>query len=488
MTSPVSFARQVFSNTLVQFAGRVGTTLLGIASVALLTRALGVAGYGEYTTAFAFVSFFAVVADAGFFVILLRELSKDGSDQSRLVRNVLTARTVLGIFVFGLAALAGTLIPQYTSSVRLGIAVLSFASLWLVMNQTVVAVFQRHLKMGYAVLAELVARTLLFGLLWLIVVQGGSFAAVMWAYVVANAANFLLTAAFARRFVSLRPAFDLDLWQQVAREALPVGIVLVLHVIYFKVDALLISLMKGSVDVGIYGAPYKVVEVLLTIPTMFLGNLFPSFTALLSRQDAGAEVLYQQAFRVLALVAAPIAVLGAVFASPALELVAGEAYVTTSTVEWLGAPATGATTLRLLFVAVGVAFFSALANYVLVAAGRQRALVLPNLVFVVVNVGANLFLIPSLSYVGAALATILTELVAAVTLLSLVRRWIGLSVPVGAVATPLLSAGAAALLGNVFLQTSFLAAVLASATTYGALVWRLGALPPALAKLGRGRR
>lgn len=477
----MSLARKIFTNTLIQFVGRAATAAFGILSVALLTRYLGVAGYGDYTTVFAFVSFAAVLADAGFFALLLRELSQEGADESHLVSNILTARTFLGLAVFVLTSLIGWFVPQYDQIVRVGIPIIGFASLWTAMNQTVVALFQRHLRMDLAVIAELVARTALVAGLWFVLRLDAGLTIVFWVYVAANAANFALSVFFARSFIQLRPAFDFATWRRVALEALPIGIVLILHIIYFKVDAVLLSLMRGNTDVGIYGAPYKIVDVLVTVPVMFLGNVFPALTLALGKDFERAHMLFVRAFQVLALLAAPVALIGAALASQLLHFVAGESYVTTATVSWLGQPATGATALKILFLAVGIAFFSSLMNYSLVAAGKQRSLILPNTVLVIVNIGLNLIFIPKYSYVGTALATVITEAVAVTYLAILVRQQVGLIAPLRSLIAPLVASAVAAWCGVYLLsQASFFLALIGSTGVYLVFVWLLGAIPTEL--------
>ncbi len=200
------------------------------------------------------------------------------------------------------------------------------------------------------------------------------------------------------------------------------GLVLIFHSIYFKIDTIMLSLMKSSVDVGIYGAPYKILEVLLTVPVMFLGNIFPTLTKYLETNDERLPKLFQQSFEILWMIAVPLVVGALVLAQPILTFVAGPEYVAASTLTLFGQPATGVHALQILIFAVGLSFFSNLFNYLLIASGRQRSLILPNRLGVLINVGLNLVLIPSFSYIGAAATTVFTELAVVLALGALVAR------------------------------------------------------------------
>ncbi len=479
----MSLTHRVASNVLIQVLGKGLTTAIGLVIVGLLTRHLGVAGYGDFTTIFAYVAFFAVLADMGFYVVLLRELSQPKADEARLLGNGLVLQTLLAAGVFLVGFLIATVIPQYSVTLAAGIGILSLGSLLLVGNQLLVGVFQRYLRMGRAVGSELVGRVvILLGLLWLIA-DGAGILTILWVYVLGNAANLVVSWLLARPFVRIQFQIDLALWQRLTLEALPMGIVLLLHVIYFKIDTVMLSLMQSSTDVGIYGAPFKILEVLILFPVILLGNLFPTFTRYLAEGNRRFALLYQQGFEVLMVVAIPMVLVTLVLAEPILTLVAGSEYVTASTVTWLGSPATGTTALQLLIVAVGLTFVSQLPSYLLVASGRQRQLVGPNLLFVLLNVGLNLLLIPVLSYVGASLATIVTELVVCTVLVTLVARHLdcrlALRPLVPIFLASLVSLGIAWLLR----EANLAVALLASLTCYGLALWRLKGIPAPLGRL-----
>lgn len=472
----MSLGRQILSNTIVQIVGRGVIVATGLLLVAALTRYLGVAGYGDYVTVVGYVAFAEVFSSFGLYWILLRAISRAPDDEARFINNVVTFRALISVVVLTLAALGAWLVPQYSFEVRIGIVLLSVAWLWTSLTATYSAVFQRHLRMDRAVLAELAGRlVILAGILWGITLQANFLSLLAW-YIVGNALTFGLSVWLGRRLVRLRPRFELALWSQLWRQALPMGAVLVLHAVYFKVDSVMLPLLKSTVDVGIYGAAYKIIEVILTLPVIFLGNLFPTLAVYLERRDARVAALFQIAFDVLAMVALPLIGVTLFFAQPLLALITGTEFVAASTVALWGYPATAATTLSILMVAAGIGFVSVLCNYVLLALGRQQALILPNLLFVVLNVVGNLLLIPTLSYIGAALATVLTEFVVAGVLLWLVTVQTGLRPHwrtfwriAGATAVMsgmILLVGA----GTLWLQ------VAAAAISYGLGLWVFGAI------------
>lgn len=475
----MSLTRTVALNSIIQVVGRVITTITSLAVIGALTRYLGVAGYGQYTTIIGYVAFLGVLADSGFFWIMLRELSKERADVDKIVSNVLTLRSVLGVIVFTLGGLSSFLIPQYADTIRYGILIISFGWFFTAINSTFVGVFQMKHRMDQAVLTDILGRlVILVGVLFAIS-TGGTLLTILGAYALGNVTNFVASLVLGRRFAKVRFRYDPAFWKMIALEAWPMGVVIILGTIYFKIDTVMLSLMKSDVDVGIYGAPYKIIEVILTVPTIFLGNVFPVLTRYLDTKDDRLAHLFQRAFDVLLMIAVPIVIGVMLLAKPILAFVVGSAFVTESTFSLGGQAITSTHALQVLILAVGISFFSNLFNYLLVAGGKQRQLILPSLLFVVLNIGANLLIIPSLSYVGAGLSTVLTELAVATVLGLMVYRAYQLRPGFHQTGRILISGLGMGCIVWLLSSNSLAVPLVAGIVSYPVFLWLSGAVTPA---------
>lgn len=409
----MSLTQKVAYNTLVQITGKVITTAVSLVLIAAITRYLGVSGYGEYTTIFAYVSFWAVLADFGFFWILVRELSKSYSqeEKEKIFNNIVTLRSVLGIIIFLLAFLIALFIPSYPMIVKLGIGTCAAGWFWISINSTYVGLFQANLKMHYAVLTDVMGRLIILALVLFFIKLGYGLNTIIWAYFAGNLVNFILSVYFGRLFSKFKLAFDWQLWKKSFYEALPMGMVLILGILYFKIDTVMLSLFKSSKDVGIYGAPFKILEILLLIPAMFMGNVFPIITKYLEEKDARLNSALQKSFDFLVICALPIVAGAMILAPQIINFVAGQEFVNASTMgPFWGQPSTAPTVLRILIITVGIYFISQLFNNTIIAMGRQKEMVKPYLIFALVNILLNLYLIPKFSYIGAAIVTIITAI------------------------------------------------------------------------------
>ncbi|MBI4022603.1 flippase [Candidatus Berkelbacteria bacterium] len=468
--------RTVASNTLVQILGKILTVGLSLALLAILGRLLGVEGLGQYTTVVTFMGMIAVLADFGFFFILVRELSLPDARPQEAVANVIGLRTVLAVLVYGLGLAIGWQL-DYPAPVLAGLGIIAIGQFALTFQNTFIAVLQAKLQMGRAVIADVIGRGLVVGLAAWIAAGGGGLAEVFWAvtagYLVTSLVAFFLTNAL----VPIRIAADLGYWRYLVAEALPLGINSVLQFVYFKVDTILLSLLKSSVEVGIYGVPFRILEVLIALPGFFINSIFPILTKLYGQEDPKWRIVFQQSFDLLTLLTFPMVVGGMLLAEP-LVAIAGPEFVHVATLTLGGVAITPVLILQVLMVGVGLSYLSFIFNALILAAGKQRWLVAPNVGYAVFNIGLNLLLIPRLSYLAAAAITVATEALILTVSILLASRLI--TFPVRLQTIPKSLAASAVMAGllwalpgaNLWLE------VPVAILVYGVLVYRLGAVDP----------
>lgn len=79
----MNLSAKIAYNTLIQVAGKILATVLSFISLMLMTRYLGPSSFGEYTTAFTFISIFAVCADFGLTLVTSRLLSAPEANEKK---------------------------------------------------------------------------------------------------------------------------------------------------------------------------------------------------------------------------------------------------------------------------------------------------------------------------------------------------------------------------------------------------------------------
>jgi O-antigen/teichoic acid export membrane protein len=360
--------------------------------------ALGVEGFGGYQFAFATTSMLAICTDLGMNVWTTRALARDRAAAPAVVATALRLRLIAAgpyLAVVAVAALATGGGAGRTLAL-LGLAALINAGL-----DYLAAVFR-----GFERLADEarlnVARALFALITGLAALRLRQSPAALAGGVLAGVA---VTAVYG--IVLLRRRYGLGLRTSprgspgaacgAFTEAFPLWLATLLSLLYFKGDIVILKVFSTDAEIGAYSAAYKVFEGLMIVPAVVLAATFTPLAR------AKADPQRQQRWE-----AGLVAVLLALGV-----LVGGVVYLESDRIVGLvyrGGFARAIPSLRVLAVAVPILFLNFGLTHFLIARDLERR----NLAFaafmLVVNVTANLILIPRVGSPGAAWATLITEL------------------------------------------------------------------------------
>ncbi|MBI4414981.1 MAG: flippase [Candidatus Kerfeldbacteria bacterium] len=452
----MSLTARIARNTFVQVIGKASAVLFAAVSIGVLTRYLGTTGYGEYTTILAFVEFFGILADLGLYIIAVKKISETKDDSGEIFNNIFTLRVVSAIFFVGLAPLLVLFFP-YPHVVKVGVALVTVSNLFVTLNQLLAGLFQRHLAMGRVALAEVVGKTGFLALIIVAAAQRWSIYPILGASVLGGTVQFFVLLVLARKFVRIRLRYNGILWAQILKESWPIAISIALNLIYFRADTIILSLFHPAATVGLYGASYKVLTVLIGFPAMFAGLVLPLLTQHYAATDMERfRSVLQKAFDFLAMVALPM--VGGIFvlAHPIMTLIAGNEFAASGSI------------LRVLIFATGSIFLGNLFGNTVVAVGRQRKMIWVYCCVAAGSLIGYLATIPRFGVWGASGMTVATELAITVGSFLVVRRatHIGLSLrlPLKSLAAALVMSLALLLLRQAGLPVAIVAGVL----VYGA--------------------
>ncbi|MBI4139120.1 flippase [Candidatus Uhrbacteria bacterium] len=396
----MSVARALALNTGVQIAGKFVSTIIGVIVVGLMTRHLGQEGFGMYSTANAFFSFFALFLDFGLNVMVVQMLGERAGDaayERRVVSAAFTLRVISALILLGIAPVIGLAFP-YPWELKLALFAIWGSFFFAVLNQIVIGVQQRHLKMHVVAIGEvsgrlvlligiLVARSLGWGLVPIVLIVS-----------VGGAVNFLINFFVAQRYASFAWNVDIAFWKTLLRRSWPIGISIIFNLIYFKADTLILSFIRPQAEVGIYGAAYRVLEILITLPFMYAGVLLP----IIAKQWAGRDRerfgrLLSHSYNAMLILAAPLVAGTLLLATRGMILVAGPDFAVSGGV------------LQILILAVGMIFFGTVSSHAIVALDAQRSMLPIYIAVAVVTLAGYILFIPTYGMWAAAWLTVFSE-------------------------------------------------------------------------------
>ena len=405
----MSLAAKIARNTFWQIGGKAAGTVLGLVTVALMTRYLGREGFGYYTTIVSFLQFFGVLIDFGLQMTTAQMLAKPGANQHKVFANILTVRLLSAVLFLGSAAAMVWFLP-YPTEVKIGVGIASFSFFFISLQSVLIGLYQKQMAMAEVAIAEVWGRFVLLLGIWLAVAADLGLMAVIAAVSVGSLVNFLYLAVRAHKQIRLKLDFDFKIWRQIWDVSWPLAITISLTLVYFRADTIILSFVRPPEDVGVYGAAYKVLEILIQFPYLFLGLVLPLLTEFyLSNKLLFAKTL-QKSFDFLAIIAVPMVLAIWLLAEKVMVFVAGSEF------------ALAAGPLRILIVAAAMIYFGALFGYAIVACGLQKKMIGFYLFDAVFSLIAYLIFIPLYSYWAAAVLTLMTEAIITFSAWYILRR------------------------------------------------------------------
>lgn len=448
-------------------AGYTLALALSVASVPLLIRHLGVVAFGSYVLVTSLMTLIAGVTEGGLQAVATREYTlRDADERDALMRNVIGLRVVLTL-VGVVVAVGFAILAEYDRTLVLG-TILAGGALVVQSLQTLFAVpLLAQLRFGWATTADLVRQSVLVSLTVTLVLAGASLLPFFAIALPSALAGTILTIWLVRGMTPFAPAFHRAEWWPLARDTVPYAAAIAVNVAYFRLTIVLMSLLTTGLETGFFAAAFRILEVLLPVPSVVIGAVFP-ILARAARDDR--ERLTYATGRILevAVIAGSGLVLVLELLAPTIiSVLAGSDSEPSVAVLRLQAPALLAT-----FVAVAGGFS-------LLSLRRHRALLIANLAALSASVLLCFLLIPPYGARGAAVATTTAELaLAAVTFTLLVRALNTLRPSPRLAVIPLLAAATGILMALSHLPAPVQAVV--GAIVYLAVLAACGIVPPEL--------
>ena len=425
--------QRIAKNSLTPMATQIVNRALDFAFAILMLRLLGPENAGKYAFAVLLIGFCGVIVDFALGTLLTRDVARDPGVARRYLSNTILARGLL--YAASMPFLGGVVLLYrgffgLSDDTAATIGLFALALIPTGFAAALSATFQAHEKMEYPALVSvcttlckvtLGTAVLLLG--WGIVGLGA----------VALATN-LFTAAMLYglvRHALFVPTLEGDLrfQRRLLGAATPLMVNNLLSMLFFRFDVMLLQPIKGDLATGYYTTAYKFPDGLNLIPSLFTLAIFPLLSRLATQAQDSLVRAFRLALKLLLAASLPISVGMAIIAPQLIDLVFGEAYLPSAAV------------LQVLIWFLPFSYVNSVTHYVLIAVNRQRFLTLAFVIGASFNVLANAMVIPAYGYLGAAVVTVLSELVLMVPFFYGVQRWVGSVDLVGLGWRPVLAAG-----------------------------------------------
>ena len=365
-----------------------------------IARKLGDEDFGKLSFAYSFAGICFIAADFGLSTILIRNVSRQKELTKEYVGNILALKIVLSLICISVIGIS-ILFTDYPADVITILMIFGGVMFFKALVDFFCAVLNAHERMDIEALIKGANHAILFlsGTVVLTVGCGLSGLANVFliVYLISSIIGFYMVYVI---IVEIRPYLNLSFWKQILRESLPLALTVVFTVIYFKIDIVMLSLIRGdNSEIGWYAAAMRLIELVGVLPALIVSALFPIVSSLYKESIDSLRNVFKASFRYLLAIALPIAVGTLLLSDRLIYIIYGKEYFKTI-------PA-----LKILAIALIFIFVNYILMNILVAVNRQKTNAIMAGTCVLVNIALNLCLIPHYGYLGAGTATVVTEIV-----------------------------------------------------------------------------
>lgn len=401
----MSDGRKLVANTSIQIVGRFLTLLISLVTLGYIANHLLVdgsrlLGYGQYTIVLTYISIIGATADLGLFTLVVREITgKQPAAAGRIVGSAIVFRFLLMIATLLVLAGLWQFLP-YDAVVKQGIVLGVVIAFLMLFSQAVSTIFQANYLSGRIVISEVIGRLVMAILTIYFLRQGLGLIPVITANLIGNVVLLVVSYLLSRSITPIKISFDWALWKQTLPEFWSIAVVTLLGLIHFRLDSLILSFYQPVSDIGIYGVAYRIFDIILVVPAIFAANLLPVLTRL-NDGNLKSEISQLIGRSTRMLFAASFAI------GTTIMLLAPWVIVFITNADF----AASALPLRILVPAFIALFLTTIYAGTAIAMRAQKRLIGGYCLVVILDIVLNLILIPRFSYVGAAITTVISEIV-----------------------------------------------------------------------------
>jgi O-antigen/teichoic acid export membrane protein len=361
-------------------------------------RYLGAESFGIISLGLAISGIFQVFTTFGMGDLLVREVARDTSKLSTYLQNMLVLMTFFTLITFGLVVLV-VHIFAFSAVTSMVIYIITLSGIIDCFTAASNAAFRAFQKMEYQSLSVILRAILLVIFIVVAISQHATLVGIAVVYVLGSVVILIYSiSVLFLKFFQPKFQFDRSFVKVLLLQSWPFFFLGLINIIAFRIDIVILSVMKGNEVVGWYSASYRIIEIFIFIPAAFVGSLYPVLSTFFISSKESLHFTYQKSFKYLVLLGLPIAVGTTLLAEKIILFIYQSAYIQS------------VRSLQILIWIIPLVFLTYMFGTVLVSINRQKISLAISFSCMVATIILNLIFIPYFSYIGAAVIAVVTTL------------------------------------------------------------------------------
>lgn len=390
--------QRIAKNAGVLGISQVITSILGFVLLIYIARYLGEVGFGKYSFAVSFTALFIIFADLGISNLIIRELARNKELTNEYLTNVSVIKLLLSFLAFGFIAVTINLMdyPQDT------IYAVYLFGVYMILTSFALAfrsIFQAYEKMEYTAVVMIIEKIILIPLVLFVLTSG--YGLIELAYVYVFVGIVAVTLSFSIVLIKIakpKPTINFPLWKTLIIGSIPFGLNVLFGVLFFQIDTVMLSVFKDDAAVGIYNAAYvPLLAITGIVSTMVISALYPVMSRYFVSSKESLEIFTGLSSKYMAIIGFPVGIGCFVLAERFIALF------------YAGQYSDSIIAFQILALFIPIRLVSSITGTLLTSINRQSHRTVSVGLSALVNIVLNAAMIPYLSYIGASIATVLSE-------------------------------------------------------------------------------
>ncbi|HEC92201.1 MAG TPA: flippase [Candidatus Atribacteria bacterium] len=393
----MNIAKTIAKNTLVLMVANVMEKGLALVLAVFIARFLGDVGFGRYAFAFSFVLIFSVFSDLGLGTLTTREVARDKSKTNEYLSNIFFLKVAMSSICFFIIVLSINLL-NYPYTTRLAVYIAGASVILNSLADFFRSIFRAYEVMEYEALTKIIRRTIVVGLgLGVLFFRQGLIELMCVFLIGAIFDIFLCYMIVLKKIITPKLKISVVFWRGAIKTALPLGLTAIFMSLYFRFDTVMLSIIKGDAAVGWYNVSYKIIEALMSVPSLFMISVFPVLSRFYITSKQSLKNTYERSFKLLFLLAFPMGIGTTILAERLIISIFSEEYFNSIVVLKIQIWA-------FLFISLNILLIN-----VINSIDKQKYNTYITATCLIANIILNIILIPKWSYIGAGIASLITH-------------------------------------------------------------------------------
>jgi len=386
--------KNISSLVVIEVVNQLSLLILAI----LLPRYLGDIGFGQYSFVMSFTLLLNIFLDLGLRSLTIREVSRDETLVQKYLSNITLLKSGLAVITFLMIVILANIIG-YPLEIKIALYIMGISIILNSYSEMFRSIFYAYQKMEFGAITLTSGKIVITLLVAVFLFWGYGLVEVMLAFLVGNLFSLLLNyRIYIKNFPKPVLRFDFNFSKYLIISGLPFGLAIAFNTIFFNFDIVMISTYLNSAITGWYSVPVYVLTVLITFFYTVSAAIFPAFSKFHKTSQDLLGDTYQKTFRYLLIFTLPIPPLLFLLANSIIPYVFGQEFYNSififQVLIWLLIPITLARFMEM----------------VLAAINRQITVTYVLGVFAMLNIILDIALIPVIGYMGAIIATIISQI------------------------------------------------------------------------------